>query len=433
MSKRSLVVYSDEKIVGQLDENNGLWVFHYDETWMSQAYSFDIAPSLPRVKKTHRDTGTLRPVQWFFDNLLPEERLRELIANEAGSKNPHDAFALLEYLGQESAGSLTLLPPAAPLPEIGQLKPILYHELSNRINQLPKSSLVKGAIKRMSLAGAQHKMLLVIKGDGLYEPVGATASTHILKPEHPDKVMYPVSVFNEYLTMQLASAAGLVVPKTRILYIPQPVYIVDRFDRVFDDSDTTEAAQVQRRHLIDGCQLLNLDAGYKYLAATVENLNKIISICRNKMETRQRLFRWLVFNLIVGNNDNHLKNLSFFMTKDGVELAPHYDLLCTMAYETPAISDDTSINWLHASLAFGLPEINSYEDVSLERVVEVAKALHLPAPAARRIIKHVSGAVKSELQKQKENTVLQLKDHPMQARFFRVVELIIVKEMLAKL
>lgn len=44
----------------------------------------------------HVDGGTLRPVQWYFDNLLPEERLRETVSKEAGLKGD-DAFALLEY------------------------------------------------------------------------------------------------------------------------------------------------------------------------------------------------------------------------------------------------------------------------------------------------------------------------------------------------
>ncbi|SFG25413.1 HipA N-terminal domain-containing protein [Neptunomonas qingdaonensis] len=51
-----------------------------------------------------------RPVQWFFDNLLPEEGARELLAS--GAKiDKADAFGLLETFGAESAGAMTLLPP----------------------------------------------------------------------------------------------------------------------------------------------------------------------------------------------------------------------------------------------------------------------------------------------------------------------------------
>ena len=50
------------------------------------------------------DAGSLRPVQWYFDNLLPEEAQRTLVARPAGT-DPGDAFGLLAYYGGESAGS----------------------------------------------------------------------------------------------------------------------------------------------------------------------------------------------------------------------------------------------------------------------------------------------------------------------------------------
>lgn len=60
---------------------------------------------------------------------------------------------------------------------------------------------------------------------------------------------------NEYFTMRLAKAVGLDVPAVHRLYTPQPVYIVDRFDRVLPkpkDAHTEAGADaVKRRHTID--------------------------------------------------------------------------------------------------------------------------------------------------------------------------------------
>ena len=42
-----------------------------------------VSPALPRSQLLHRDGATTRPVQWYFDNLLPEEHLRVRIATEA--------------------------------------------------------------------------------------------------------------------------------------------------------------------------------------------------------------------------------------------------------------------------------------------------------------------------------------------------------------
>ncbi|WP_256445921.1 HipA N-terminal domain-containing protein [Stutzerimonas chloritidismutans] len=47
-------------------------------------------------------------MQWYFDNLLPEEGQRTLLAGSA-QLDAHDAFALLAHYGAESAGSVTLL------------------------------------------------------------------------------------------------------------------------------------------------------------------------------------------------------------------------------------------------------------------------------------------------------------------------------------
>ena len=182
---RSLHIYINHDLVGTLHESNDLWALEYEEAWATKTDSFDLSPALPRSHLIHRDGATKRPVQWYFDNLLPEERLRELIAAEARLGDKGDAFALLEYLGAESAGSLTLLPPGQTPTGHAALKPLPDEELSRRIADLPKTTLTRNAPKRMSLAGAQHKMLVVLKGTNLYEPVGATPSTHILKPDHP--------------------------------------------------------------------------------------------------------------------------------------------------------------------------------------------------------------------------------------------------------
>ncbi|MFX9135241.1 HipA N-terminal domain-containing protein, partial [Acinetobacter baumannii] len=91
------------------------------------------------------------------DNLLPEEGQRTLLAADA-KVQAADAFGLLAYYGAESAGALTLmLPNAAQLP-VGGLKPLPDAELSARIKALPQATLARNAVKRMSLAGAQHKL-----------------------------------------------------------------------------------------------------------------------------------------------------------------------------------------------------------------------------------------------------------------------------------
>ncbi|MGK5025483.1 HipA domain-containing protein [Janthinobacterium sp. RB2R34] len=439
----SLNVYIDTVLVGVLREQEDLWQFEYDAKWITATQGYDLAPGLSRAQGKHIDGSTTRPVQWYFDNLLPEEMLRQAIEKEAGVKGA-DAFALLEYLGAESAGSLTLLPPDTLPGGKPSIRELSDQTLSQRIADLPIRTLAARAPKRMSLAGAQHKLLVVYQDGRLYEPEGATASTHILKPNHPDKRAYPASVSNEYLAMRLARAAGLPTPNVHMRYVPQPVYIVNRFDRVVaqlgSEANGLPQIDVKRLHIIDACQLLNRSRVFKYNGASLEALNEIINKTTNKLQTRTRLFRWLVFNVLVANDDCHLKNLSFFVAADGVRLTEHYDLLSTGAYYTKAIAQDNA-SWPNVRMAIALPGADSFGSVTKESILAAGEELGVPRPAAQRILAEVVSRVPSALKKERDALE---KRHAalaaeaklfagMEVRLLSVLENIIVKDMLANL
>lgn len=373
---RKLIAYLNGRAVGTLAEGNDLWTFEYDPEWAGLPNSFDLSPALPRSRLLHEDGGSERPVQWYFDNLLPEEQMREAISKEA-KIHGDDAFALLEYLGAESAGSLVLLPPDQNVNEPGGLRPLSDEELAQRIRNLPRATLSNGAPKRMSLAGAQNKLLVVYRNGALFEPVGSEPSTHILKPNHVSDD-YPASVINEYLVMSLARALGLSAPPVLRRYTPEPVYIVERFDRLVDDTGRT-----QRRHIIDACQLLNKSRSFKYATATLQTLAEIVGYCRNRVVTRLSLYRWLVFNLAVANTDNHLKNLSFLISAEGIELAPAYDLLSTGSYHTRAFANERA-NWPAVDLAIGLPGATTLAAVTRESILSAGAVLGLPRRLGER-------------------------------------------------
>lgn len=364
---RMLTVWFGSQQVGSLAEAGAVWRFDYAPGWTS----FDLSPALPRSAGSHVDGGSQRPVQWFFDNLLPEEGARTLLAQDAGIEAA-DAFGLLAYYGAESAGALTLLPPGGALSE-GGLKPLPAAELSQRIRALPRHALTQGAPKRMSMAGAQHKLAVVLRDGELFEPVGATPSTVVLKPDHVDVERYPHTVANEWFCMRVAQAAGLSVPPVSLRYVPEPVYLVDRFDR------TGAWPDVRRRHALDACQLLSLDRAFKYQQCTVQTLVRLVGLCRRKALTRQRLFHWAVFNALIGNGDAHLKNLSFLVDEAGVELAPHYDLVSTASYAAPGA-------WGADELSLPMGGARRFGELRRADVLDFGAELGLPAAVAGRLL-----------------------------------------------
>lgn len=377
MTERTLIASINGLRIGELRERNGLWAFQYDASWLANERRYPLSPHLPLQSALLTDGASLRPVQWYFDNLLPEEGQRVLLAADA-RLDTADAFGLLAYYGAESAGSLTLrLADAPDLDTAASLRPLPDTALSRRIRQLPRVPLTHGASKRMSLAGAQHKLAIVMRDDQLYEPMGALPSLQILKPEHPDPA-YPHSVVNEWFVMQLAAQMGLAVPAVRRRYVPEPIYIIDRFDRVQVDGTW------ERRHVIDACQLLGLDRSFKYMQGSLENLARLAAACRSSAIARTRLYSWLVFNVLAGNGDAHLKNLSFFVSAAGVQLAPHYDLLCTSVYDTRAFGggnqpDATPLAWplLHAT---------RFAEIDRPLLLEAGEALGIHRTTSMRLL-----------------------------------------------
>lgn len=370
---RELIASINDREVGRLREQNNLWSFEYDADWI--AIGFDLSPHLPRAARTIIDGATSRHVQWFFDNLLPEEAARDLFAADAQIPSA-DAFGLLAYYGRESAGAITLRAPGEEPGRSGYVA-LTDEDLSERIRKLPRQNLAAGAPKRMSLAGAQHKMAVSIVDGVLFFPEGETPSTHLLKPDHVDRDHWPNSVANEFFTMRLAQRMGLHVPNVDIRYVPEPVYVIERFDR-----ERIEG-HMQRLHVIDACQLLGLDRTFKYQQATAQTFERIIAHCTPRARARADLASWVLFNLLSGNADAHLKNLSFHVDVAGISLAPFYDLVSTESYHTTPGSNPA---WPDTPLSTQIGDAKTFAQVNATRYAEFAESLGLTRTAIRRLV-----------------------------------------------
>jgi len=375
---RALAVWSNGVRVGTVFDQENIWTFEYAPGWLAREDSFDLSPALPRSAGRIIDGSSTRPVQWYFDNLLPEERMRGVLSKEANIPGD-DAFGLLAYFGAESAGSLVLLDSDKSADAEYGLVPLPDHTLSARIRNLPNVSLTHDAPKKMSLAGAQHKLPVVIQDGVLYEPLPGTPSTWILKPAHQSSD-YPASVMNEYFTMRVAKALGLDVPNVDIRYVPEPVYLIERFDR----APSADGGH-DRLHVVDTCQLLNKSSGFKYHGANVDALRAAIRICLSPAKAKQHLFEWLMFNALIGNGDNHLKNISFMVDRFGFRPAPIYDLLCTAAYETRAFANDNA-RWPNTELAFSIGASRRFSDVTRDELISAGVQLGLSKNTATRIL-----------------------------------------------
>lgn len=179
---KPLRVYLNSDLVGTLDQDDsGLLEFRYGADWLSRQDAAPLSRSLPLQSDPFRGKHA-RP---FFAGLLPDEGPRQQIAAILGISERND-FAMLERIGGECAGAVSLLPEGAPPPAAGdkRMRELSEKELDEIIAELPRRPLMAGREGlRLSLAGSQSKLPVVIREATLALPLGNTPSTHIIKPE----------------------------------------------------------------------------------------------------------------------------------------------------------------------------------------------------------------------------------------------------------
>ena len=325
---KRLTVYLNSDPVGSLDQDDsGLLWFQYDAAWLKSPDAIPLSRSLPLQSKPFKGKFA-RP---FFAGILPDEGPRGQIAAILGVSERND-FAMLERIGGECAGAVSLLPEGMPHPGFGEkrMRELDEKELRDVIAELPRRPLMAGTEGiRLSLAGAQSKLPVIIHGSTIGLPLGNTASTHIIKPE-PER--FPGLVANETLCMTLARSLGLNVPPVASRMVGNtPCIVVQRYDRTINPDGT-----VIRVHQEDFCQALGFPPEKKYQQEGGPLLRDCISLLRDwstipALDIRDFL-DGLIFNVLIGNADAHAKNYSIVYREGQRRLAPLYDLVCTLAW-----------------------------------------------------------------------------------------------------
>ncbi len=125
----------------------------------------------------------------------------------------------------------------------------------------------------------------------------------------------------EYVAMRLANLAGFDVASIMLTRAGgRDVLLVERFDRVAAGQGWT------RRAIVSALSLLNLDA-MMARCASYEDLSHIVRARFIHAKTSLReLFVRLVFDILVGNNDDHVRNHAAFWDGRRYSLTPAYDI-----------------------------------------------------------------------------------------------------------
>lgn len=367
---KSLTVWWDGARVGALriDEHGDLG-FVYDEGWLTDPQKPAVSVSLPKRPEPFNRRET-RP---FFAGLLPEEGQRDAVAHALGVSAAND-FRLLERLGGDVAGALTLWPEGEtpPAPQgLTATEPLEDDALLRLLDTLPTRPFLAGEEGvRLSLAGAQQKLPVVLLNGRVAVPAPGQPSTHILKP--------PISRLegtteNEAFAMRLAAALGLrVAPVEPRRVEGRPFLLIERYDRAVGADGS-----IKRLHQEDFCQALGVPPERKYAAEGGpifrDGFDLVRRACIQPAPAVLRLLDAAVFNVLVGNADAHAKNYSLLYTANGIDFAPLYDLLCTAAYPQ-----------VHGKLAMKVGRRARLEEFTPETWEDFAREVGLGPPFVRR-------------------------------------------------
>jgi len=326
----SLDVVYGRQVIGQLTQykESGLLELSYSQQW--QETGFAISPALTFEK--HDKAAAYN----FLDNLLPEGEARKLLAQDIGV-NEKQVFPQIRAIGNDLCGAFSFLAEQSSSSDKAIFRVIEEEELIHRLDHKEDIGLLHWDEKpRLSVAGVQDKLNIFVNEHGeIGLADGTLSSTYILKFERKNCANL---VINEYFCMKLSQLVGLPTSDVTLKrFGKHPALLVKRFDRRHDVTSN----RVLRKHVIDGCQALNLPRDYKYERNLGDgrdvkhirdgaSLERLFSFCRQSSDpiaNIQWLINWQLFNLLISNYDSHGKNVSFFYGANESVFTPAYDLV----------------------------------------------------------------------------------------------------------
>ena len=325
--KERLIVYLQSRRIGfiEFDDDTNSREFSYDADYLASASACPISLSLPLQAKPFNSWET----RLFFENLLPpvvvRRKLEKIIHHDSDNY-----YAFLKVLGGDCAGAIALYPEDVdPRAREDVLRELSEDEADEIFRSLPDSPLLQGVVEnyRISVAGAQDKLVVRMHDGRFFLPLYGTASTHIVKPrmarcEH--------SVENECFCQRLAasmdmSAAGCLIAKVR----DRDYYVTERYDRM------EIGGRVERRLQEDFCQAMGVDSEKKYQADGGPSAARCFRFLRERsfgISDQMRFVDFYLYNFLIGNADAHAKNFSLLYHDGRPEVAPIYDAMSTLVY-----------------------------------------------------------------------------------------------------
>lgn len=303
-------------VAGRLEATLDIVTFTYGRSYLARDEAISLyEPELPLVAGRTEPPPGMRIASSIRDAGPDAWGQRVILARRVGHLTAQSDTAELDQLtyllesGSDRIGALDFQASAsdynprvetAPLADLQMAATAL--EEGRILPEPVRTALIRGT----SVGGARPKVLVEDGGTPLIAKLSSSSDP------------YPV-VKAEAVGMELARRVGLTVPDTRLIRsLGRDVLLVQRFDRT--------KVPGERRLLVSALTILGFDEMVARYATYSDLATSIRVRFTQPRETLRELFGRIVFNICIGNTDDHARNHAAFWDGRQLSLTPAYDL-----------------------------------------------------------------------------------------------------------
>ena len=310
--------------------------FQYGKRYRERGNALDVDPvSLPLAGETEfaREPVNGLPLFGAIRDAAPDAWGRCVIENRLGRPGPLPEVDYLDHAGSDRSGALDIRtnrdspPRDSTLPASVDLPYLLEAVERIEAGEAVPAQLAHFFQGGPTMGGMRPKAVIHEGGRPYVAKFPSTSDRRFNVPAV------------EYATLMLARECGLDVPDTRLLRLDgeRAAMLVARFDR--------EPVQggFARRHMVSALTMLGVSElessgqSYEAIAGVISSQGAAAHLERDRVE----LFKRMVFNILVTNNDDHLRNHAFLYDPagQGWRLSPLYDVV-----PSPEVGTDRFLN-----------------------------------------------------------------------------------------
>jgi serine/threonine-protein kinase HipA len=296
-----------------LDPEPGVGRFSYGKKYLLRPNAIAIDPINLPLSENEFTTKINGGIFFVLADILPDSWGKYVLARKLaipfGALPTHEYFQFVtnHAVGAVSIGESldTRNLKTEPLLQFSEIDRVMaaYDTLTTAETIPAEVLLMLG--QGTSLGGAQPKAPVLYDGD---EWIAKFKNKKVI-------IDFPTI---EFATMKLAEKCGINIPEIRLETVShEKVYLIKRFDR-------EKGARIPfiSGHALSSLDVDDLEKGsYLLLAGYIRQITKSVN------KDLQELFKRMVFNTLIGNADDHLRNHGWLFTNKEWRLSPAYDIL----------------------------------------------------------------------------------------------------------